>query len=61
MDPQHRLILELSWEALEDAGIVPDDASAGSPTGVFVGNMWDDYAKLCAVTARRRRRSASTR
>ncbi|MBB5937000.1 acyl transferase domain-containing protein [Streptomyces zagrosensis] len=45
MDPQQRLMLELAWEALEDAGVCPD-ALAGSSTGVFVGAMWDDYATL---------------
>ncbi|WEO99625.1 type I polyketide synthase [Streptomyces sp. FXJ1.172] len=45
MDPQQRLVLELGWEALEDAGIVPSDLAA-TATGVFVGAVWDDYAAL---------------
>ncbi|MFG2019283.1 type I polyketide synthase [Actinomadura geliboluensis] len=45
MDPQQRLVMELGWEALEDAGIVPA-ALAGTATGVFVGATWGDYAAL---------------
>lgn len=45
MDPQQRLMLELGWEALEDADIVPD-ALAGTRAGVFVGAIGDDYATL---------------
>ncbi|WP_033434781.1 type I polyketide synthase [Saccharothrix syringae] len=44
-DPQQRLVLELAWEALEDAGIVPADL-AGTATAVFVGALRDDYATL---------------
>ncbi|MDH6134261.1 acyl transferase domain-containing protein/acyl carrier protein [Kitasatospora sp. MAA4] len=45
MDPQQRLVLELAWEALENAGIVPGTL-AEDRVGVFVGAIWDDYAKL---------------
>ncbi len=42
-DPQQRLMLEVCWEALEDAGIDPDDLR-GSDAGVFAGVMHHDYA-----------------
>ena len=42
VDPQQRLMLELSWEALQDAGILPHSLQ-GSQTGVFFGAMWHDY------------------
>ncbi len=45
IDPQQRLVLELVWEALEHAGIVPGTLH-GTHTGVVVGAMWDEYAKL---------------
>ena len=45
MDPQQRLMLELAWEALEDAGMSPPSV-AGSGTGVFVGAIWDDATLL---------------
>ena len=42
IDPQHRLLLETSWEAIERAGIDPGSL-AGSATGVFMGLCHDDY------------------
>ena len=36
LDPQQRLMLETSWQALEDAGISPDRIR-GSRTGVYTG------------------------
>ncbi|CAM3403102.1 acyltransferase domain-containing protein [Mycobacterium frederiksbergense] len=45
MDPQQRLALEVSWEALEDAG-VPPRSLAGSDTAVLMGVNSDDYGKL---------------
>ncbi|MFB6554790.1 type I polyketide synthase, partial [Streptomyces sp. NPDC056405] len=45
MDPQQRLVLELGWESLENAGIVPASLHE-TPVGVFLGAIWDDYAKL---------------
>ena len=45
MDPQHRLLLELAWEALERAGIDPQ-ALAGSATGVYAGVYNSNYARF---------------
>lgn len=45
IDPQHRLLLETSWEAIEHAGIVPPSLS-GSRTGVFVGMCQQDYTLM---------------
>ncbi|MEM7410829.1 MAG: amino acid adenylation domain-containing protein [Myxococcota bacterium] len=41
MDPQHRLLLEIAWAALEDAGIAPG-RSAGR-VGVFAGAGLSSY------------------
>jgi len=45
MDPQQRLMLELSWGCLEDAGYLPASL-AGSHTGVFTGVANLDYKEL---------------
>ncbi|KAG8157399.1 hypothetical protein KVR01_012783 [Diaporthe batatas] len=42
MDPQQRLMLELSYEAFENAGIKMDHLS-GSSTGCYVGVMGTDW------------------
>ena len=42
IDPQHRLLLEVTWSALEDAGIVPKSL-AESTTGLFIGIGPNEY------------------
>ncbi|MDP7702944.1 type I polyketide synthase [Mycobacterium sp. TY815] len=41
MDPQHRVLLEVAWESLENAGLAPDSLS-GSRTAAIMGlSTWD--------------------
>ncbi|RFD26846.1 polyketide synthase [Mycobacterium uberis] len=41
MDPQHRILLEVAWESIEHAGIIPDSLS-GTRTAVMMGlSSWD--------------------
>ena len=47
IDPQHRLLLEASWDALEHGGLDPTKL-AQSRTGVFVGLTHGDYELLSA-------------
>ncbi|WP_053084699.1 beta-ketoacyl synthase N-terminal-like domain-containing protein [Streptomyces viridochromogenes] len=42
LDPQHRVLLETAWSALEDAGYAPLDAP--SRTGVYVGGSPTEHA-----------------
>ncbi|MCI4674265.1 sulfolipid-1 biosynthesis phthioceranic/hydroxyphthioceranic acid synthase [Candidatus Mycolicibacterium alkanivorans] len=42
IDPQHRLMMETAWEAVEHAGLSPASL-ADSSTGVFAGLCHDDY------------------
>ncbi|KAL4815060.1 putative polyketide synthase [Aspergillus spinulosporus] len=45
MDPQHRLLLETTFHALEDAGI-PLSKCSGSDTSVFTGCFTNDYLSI---------------
>src|SRR5215469_379849 len=47
IDPQHRLLLETSWEAMEHAGLTRERL-ADSLTGVFMGLTHGDYQLLAA-------------
>ncbi|KRD20422.1 polyketide synthase [Mycobacterium sp. Root265] len=47
VDPQHRLLLETAWEAIEHAGVDPASLE-GSRTGVFMGLTHGDYQLVAA-------------
>ncbi|MEU0544571.1 SDR family NAD(P)-dependent oxidoreductase [Nocardia sp. NPDC005978] len=49
MDPQQRLVLEVAWEALDDAGIA--GRIAGAPIGVYVGAFTLDQLAVSNTTA----------
>jgi acyl transferase domain-containing protein/NADPH:quinone reductase-like Zn-dependent oxidoreductase/acyl carrier protein len=44
MDPQQRIMLEVAWQACEDAGLAPRELR-DALGGVFIGAMWRDYAQ----------------
>ncbi|RSL56874.1 hypothetical protein CEP54_008569 [Fusarium duplospermum] len=46
IDPQQRILLETSYEALENAGIRKEDID-GSDTAVYVGSFVKDYEQVC--------------
>ena len=45
LDPQQRMMLETSWQALEDAAIDPEGLK-GSRTGVYAGISNNDYRDM---------------
>lgn len=45
MDPQHRFMTEVAYEAIESAGL-PISKLQGSKTGVWVGHFTSDYKEL---------------
>lgn len=44
MEPQQRLVIEVVWDALEDAGIPPDSLE-GERVAVMIGHMAEDYSR----------------
>ncbi|MDW4905794.1 SDR family NAD(P)-dependent oxidoreductase [Streptomyces sp. ADMS] len=46
LDPQHRLLLEVAWEAMEHAGL-PARTLGAARTGLYLGVMWQDYREWC--------------
>ncbi|MEN9878520.1 MAG: hypothetical protein RLZZ158_1559 [Cyanobacteriota bacterium] len=50
MDPQHRLVLEVAWESLEEAGINPFELD-GTRSGVFLGIGNYDYGRLLILNS----------
>jgi polyketide synthase 13 len=51
IDPQQRMALELTWEALENARI-PASSLRGESVGVFVGSSTNDYSYLAMMDPR---------
>lgn len=48
LDPQHRLLLETAWQAVEHSGTAPT-ALANTNTGVFVGLATHDYLGMASA------------
>jgi acyl transferase domain-containing protein len=51
LDPMQRLLLEVSWEAIERAGIAPHTLN-GSDTGMFLGVCPSDWFMLLQASGR---------
>ncbi len=51
LDPQQRMMLETSWQALEDAGMDPNGLK-GSLTGVYTGISNDEYRMLVVESSK---------
>lgn len=47
MDPQHRILLETAWRAVEHSGTAPTDL-ANTNTGVFIGLATHDYLGMAS-------------
>ena len=47
MDPRQRMLLETSWQAIEDAGVDPEGLR-GSRTGIYAGISTSEYRDLMA-------------
>ena len=50
MDPQHKIALEVSYRALEDAGLTLDDVTS-SNTAVYMGELPEDVDVILCVTS----------
>ncbi|TLF78785.1 acyltransferase domain-containing protein [Nocardia cyriacigeorgica] len=48
VDPQQRLMMELTWEALEHARI-PASELKGAPVGLFIGSSTSDFQMIAAL------------
>ena len=59
IDPQQRMMMEVTYEALENAGL-PIETIAGTETGCFVGSFTNDYREMLFRDAEAAPRYAGT-
>ncbi|KAF4812001.1 Reducing polyketide synthase hmp8 [Colletotrichum tropicale] len=50
LDPKQRILLEVTYEALENAGL-PPPRMAGTRTACIIGTAWSDYRDMAAPMA----------